>query len=141
MLSHSIMSNSLRPRGLQPAMVICLWNSPGKNTGVGCHVLLQGIFLTQGWNSCLLCLPALAGGFFTSSTTWEAPLFQVRFEQRRCVCSIPQVAFSEYQYPTQQGDVGPLQLRKDCFILKSLAKVVSGAICLETTTVMMKPQA
>ena len=27
---------------------------PGKNTGVGCHFLLQGIFLTQGWNSCLL---------------------------------------------------------------------------------------
>ena len=29
---------------------ICPWNSPGKNTGVGCHSLLQGIFLTQGWN-------------------------------------------------------------------------------------------
>ena len=27
-----------------------------RNTGVGCHTLLQGIFLTQGWNSCLLCL-------------------------------------------------------------------------------------
>ena len=27
---------------------------PGKNTGVGCHFLLQGIFLTQGWNPCLL---------------------------------------------------------------------------------------
>ena len=24
---------------------------PGKNTGVGCHALLQGIFLTRGWNS------------------------------------------------------------------------------------------
>ena len=29
-------------------------DSPGKNTGVGCYVLLQGIFLTQGLNSCLL---------------------------------------------------------------------------------------
>ena len=29
---------------------------PGKNTGVGCHALLQGIFLTQGLNPCLLCL-------------------------------------------------------------------------------------
>ena len=28
--------------------------SPGKNTGVGCHFLLQGIFPTQGWNLCLL---------------------------------------------------------------------------------------
>ena len=29
---------------------------PGKNTGVGCHFLLQGVILTQGSNSCLLCL-------------------------------------------------------------------------------------
>ena len=36
---------------------------PGKNTGVGCHFLLQGIFPTQGLN---LCLPALAGRFFPS---------------------------------------------------------------------------
>ena len=32
------------------------WNSPGKNTGVGCHALLQGIFLTQALNPHLLCL-------------------------------------------------------------------------------------
>ena len=31
-------------------------DSPGKNTGVGCQVFLQGIFLTQGLNPCLLCL-------------------------------------------------------------------------------------
>ena len=30
------------------------WNSPSKNTGVGCHFILQGIFLTQGLNPCLL---------------------------------------------------------------------------------------
>ena len=32
------------------------WDSPGKHTGVGCHFLLQGIFLTQGSNPHLLCL-------------------------------------------------------------------------------------
>ena len=32
------------------------WDSPGKNTGVGCHALLQGIFLTQGSNSCFFPL-------------------------------------------------------------------------------------
>ena len=31
-------------------------DSPGKDTGVGCHTLLQGIFPTQGWNPHLLCL-------------------------------------------------------------------------------------
>ena len=30
--------------------LLCPWDSPGKNTGVGCHALLQGIFPTQGWN-------------------------------------------------------------------------------------------
>ena len=40
-------------------------DSPGKNTGVGCHALLQGIFLTQGSNCHLLQppSPALAGTF------------------------------------------------------------------------------
>ena len=37
-----------------PPRLLCPWNSPGKNAGVGCHSLLQGIFLTQGWNPGLL---------------------------------------------------------------------------------------
>ena len=37
-------------------MVLCLWDSPGKDTGVGCHALFQGIFLTQGSNPGLLRL-------------------------------------------------------------------------------------
>ena len=32
------------------------WDSPGKNTGMGCHALLQGIFPAQGWNLHLFCL-------------------------------------------------------------------------------------
>ena len=31
----------LRPRGLQPVRLLCLWDLPGKDTGVGCHFLLQ----------------------------------------------------------------------------------------------------
>ena len=41
---------------LQPSSLLCPWDSPGKNTGVGCHALLQGIFLIQGLNPHLLCL-------------------------------------------------------------------------------------
>ena len=48
------MSNSLRPHGLHPARLLCPWDSLGKNTGVGCHFILQGIFLTQGLNLCFL---------------------------------------------------------------------------------------
>ena len=36
------------------ARFICIWDFPGKNIGIGCHFLLQGIFLTQGSNLCLL---------------------------------------------------------------------------------------
>ena len=35
------MSNSMRPHGLQPTRLPRPWDSPGKNTGVGCHFLLQ----------------------------------------------------------------------------------------------------
>ena len=62
----------LQPQGLQPARLLCPWDFPGRNTGVGCHALLQGIFLTQGSNLHLLMTLALAGGFFTASATWEA---------------------------------------------------------------------
>ena len=44
----------LQPHGLQPVRLLCPWDSLGKNTGVGCHFLLQGIFLTQEWNLHLL---------------------------------------------------------------------------------------
>ena len=53
-LSCSAVSDSLRPRGLHPAGLLCLWNFPGKDTGAWCHLLLQGIFPTQGSNPCLL---------------------------------------------------------------------------------------
>ena len=41
----------------------CPWDFPGKNTGVGCHFLLHGIFPIHGWKA---VSPAWAGGFFTS---------------------------------------------------------------------------
>ena len=44
----------LQSHGLQPARLLCLWNFPVKNIRVGRHFLLQGIFLTQELNPCLL---------------------------------------------------------------------------------------
>ena len=46
--SRLAMSNSLWPIGLQPARLLCPCNFLGKNTGMGCHFLLQEIFPTQG---------------------------------------------------------------------------------------------
>ena len=50
MLSGSVISDSLWPRGLYPTRLLCPWNFPGKNIGVGYHFLLQGIFPTQEMN-------------------------------------------------------------------------------------------
>ena len=40
--SHSVMSSSLQPYGLQPIRLLCPWDYPGKNTGVGCPFLSRG---------------------------------------------------------------------------------------------------
>ena len=47
---------TLQSHGLKLARLVCPWNFPGKNTGMGCHFLLQGIFLTQRLNLCLFHL-------------------------------------------------------------------------------------
>ena len=59
------------PMDCSPARLLCPWNFPGKNTGGGCHFLLQGIFPTQGSEPRSLVSPALAGRFFHCAT-WEA---------------------------------------------------------------------
>ena len=68
------MPNSWQLHGLQLARLLCPWDFLSKNTGVGCHFLLQGIFLTQGLNPCLLhwqvgslplCHPRSPGGLHT----------------------------------------------------------------------------
>ena len=38
----SVVFNSVRPHGLKPTRLLCPWDFPGKNTGVGCHFLLRG---------------------------------------------------------------------------------------------------
>ena len=55
---RSVMSDSLQPHGLQSIRLLCPWDFPDKNTGVGCHFLLQGILPTQGLNPCPLCWQA-----------------------------------------------------------------------------------
>ena len=65
------------PGGLQkPARLLCPWDSPGKNTGVDCHALLQGIFPTQGLNLCLLhwqadCFPVNQLGSYNQHPKWR----------------------------------------------------------------------
>ena len=65
-VSHSVMSDFLWPHGLLPARVLCPWNFPGKNTGVGNHSPLQGIVWTRDQNGS----SSLQAGSLTSETKY-----------------------------------------------------------------------
>ena len=76
--------------------------SPGKNTGVSCHFLLQGIFLRDQTMS--LVSAALAGRFFTTSATWEA------LEIIKCyVCEVTSV-MSDSATPWTVAHQSPLSM-------------------------------
>ena len=68
-LSSSVVSDSLQPYGLWLARLLCPWDSPGKNTGLGCSPPRD---LLDSWcESESLKSPALAGRLFTAIAIWE----------------------------------------------------------------------
>ena len=65
--SSSVVSNSLWPYGRQPSRLFSAWNFPGKNTGMGCHFLLQGNLWDPGIKPKSLVSTVLAGGLFITA--------------------------------------------------------------------------
>ena len=64
-LSCSVVSiSSLQPFGLYPTRLLCPWNFPGKNTGMGCYSLLQGSSWPRDW-TLVSYVSCIAGRFFT----------------------------------------------------------------------------
>ena len=55
----------------EPLRLLCPWLSPGKNTGLGFHALLQEDLLDPGIKTTFLKSPALAHRFFTTKAAWE----------------------------------------------------------------------
>ena len=62
-VASSVVFDPLGPHGLQPIRLLYPRDFPGKNTGVGCHFLLQGILPTPGMEP---ASPAQAGRFSTT---------------------------------------------------------------------------
>ena len=58
---------TLQPHELKPVRLLCPWVFPGKNAGVSCHFLLQGIFMTQELN------PGLRHCLQADSLSYEPP--------------------------------------------------------------------
>ena len=79
MLSHSVMSDSLRFHGLWPARLFCPWDFLSKDTGVGCHLLLQGDLPNPGIKP---TFPALQADSLPLSQ-WEVrtkPYMHIKYE-------------------------------------------------------------
>ena len=68
LLSHFSVSNSVQPHRRQPTRLPRPWDSPGKNTGVGCHFLLQCMKVKV---KSLSCVRLLATSW---TTAYQAPL-------------------------------------------------------------------
>ena len=85
-VSCLVMSGSLWPHGLQHTKLLCPWDSPGKNAGVGCYALLQGIFPTQGSNP---WSPVLACGFPSEPVGKPWKHLQQPFNTSSHTCIIP----------------------------------------------------
>ena len=67
----SVLSDSWRPHGSWPARLLCPWDYSGKNTKVGCHFLLQGVFPpTDG--TFVSCISCVGRQVLYHCDTWEA---------------------------------------------------------------------
>ena len=93
------MSDSLLPYGLQSTRLLCPWDSPGKNTGVGCQAPLRGIFPTQGSNLYLLSLL-----HWPVSSLRLVPLGKPILYIVVCICRASPVALVVKNLPASAGD-------------------------------------
>ena len=88
--SYSVVSDSVWPHRRQPTRLPCPWNSPGKNTGVGCHFLLQCVKVKRKSEVAQSC-PTLRDPMDCSLPGSSAhEIFQAR------VLEWVAIAFSEY---------------------------------------------
>ena len=101
---YSVMSDSLGPHRLQSTWLLCPWNFPGKNTRVGCHFFLQGIFLIQGLNPCPLCL-----------LHWQVDSLPLCHLGSPCVYSFPANSFISTIFLDSVYIYGLLLLLLSCF--------------------------
>ena len=114
------MSNSLRPCGLYPTGLLCPSDFPGKNTGVSCHFILQGIFPTQRLNQHLLFGRRILYHWATGEDRiqWiKCPKGDDESESHSVISSSlwPHGLYSPWHSPGQNTGVGSLSLLQGIF--------------------------
>ena len=95
------------PRGVEPIRLLCPWDFPGKNTGVGCHFLLQGIFPTQGSNLRLLHWQLILSRWAISQRIYRKIQKQKTFtrlcgHQAKCLCTLTNLWGRYHDYPQDE---------------------------------------
>ena len=90
------MCDSLRPHGLWPTRLLCLWDSPGKIwSRLSCPP--PGELPDSGMETVSLASPALAEAFFTPSATWEAQTYYSKYYITDCVSWVPKLTLLDFQ--------------------------------------------
>ena len=135
----SVMSNSVQPYGLQAARLLCPWDSLGKSTRVGCHALLQGIFLTQGSNRG----PHISGRFFITEPPrkpeWGAFLI-LQIRKSRFHSQYPST--SEYLFSEKQGRIVchmPSLIQLCAFIISLISTMCTYTIFVGSVLILDNP--
>ena len=104
----SVMSDSVRPHRQQPTRLPCPWDYPGKNTGVGCHCLLQCMKVKSEREVVQSC-PTLSDPMDCSLSDFSIHgIFQARVLEWGAIATIvwPQVNNSREHSPTHQQNIG-----------------------------------
>ena len=114
LLSRSVVSDSVRPHRRQLTRFLCPWDSPGKNTGVGCHFLLQCIKVKSESEVAQSC-PTLS-----NPMDWSLPGSSVHGIFQARVLEWGAVAFSENQ---------PWKKSNGKSLLRSLSSLIQLTVC------------
>ena len=104
-----------------PSRLLCPWDSPGKNTALGCHFLLQGSSHLRDQT----CVSSLAGGFFTTEppgkprvdilmgkrgTVWAGSILKIKKKEKILHCQPPCARTGVKDVPDWTGEGRPLGL-------------------------------
>ena len=97
-VSHSVVSDSFPPDGLEPARLLCPWDSLGKHTGVGCHRLSKRSSGPRNRVQKITQVSCIKGRFFTIWTTREAPGGTEEPRECHTILSLPLFFFLVFEH-------------------------------------------
>ena len=146
--SHSVMSDSLRPHGLQPTRLLCPWDFPGKSTGVGCHHLLSLTPYTKiNSKSIEICSFSISRRYPASKShvmtmvlpTFQKSWYRVKIQLRQACRTKRERNHSPLWWRAVSGRLEVAQETGPCIVLSPSQCPVVGCGCLQAHIVAKDP--